>query len=214
MVRRAADADAAGLDGVGDHRRHLVVLHVDVATQVGQAHMGPALPAWVTEAWSCDATFQMLFASEGKALGVGPARTLPHRLRLAIEHRDGGCRVPGCGSRVVHLHHIHHHAQGGPSETWNLVGICPTHHRALHRGDLRLSGSDADDPHGLTFTTAYGHVLTAPLTAVPPEPARRTADRSNAEDGTKACRPEGGRVEWANVIPFPPGTTRPVTTGW
>jgi hypothetical protein len=203
MMRRAADADAAGTTSVADYRRHTVVLHVDVATRVGQAHMGPALPSWVTEAWSCDATFHMLFTKEGTPLGVGPSRTLPLRLRRAIEQRDGGCRVPGCGSRIVHLHHIQHHAHGGPSETWNLVGICPSHHRAIHRGELKLTGFNADDPHGLTFTTAGGRVLNGPQPALVPDAAQREADH-DPTDGVVARRPHGGRVDWRYVEPCPP----------
>lgn len=203
MVRRSAEADAAGVGGVGDHRRHLVVLHVDVSTRVGQVHMGPAMPAWVVESLSCDATFQMLFTREGQALGVGPARRLPHRLRLAVEQRDGGCRVPGCGSKVVHLHHIHHHAHGGVSETWNLVALCPTHHRGLHRGDLRITGTNADCPDGLTFFTQNGRAIVAPLAPVIPDTAQRQADL-DAADHVVSQRPECGRVQWSNVVPLLP----------
>ncbi len=201
MMRRAGDADTAGVGAVGDHRRHLVILHVDVATRVGEAHMGPALPGWVTEAWSCDATFQTLFTSEGRALGVGPTRSLPRRLRLAVEQRDGGCRVPGCGSRIVHLHHVRHHAHGGPSETWNLVGICPTHHRSVHRGELILIGTNADDPHGITFTTPGGTPLSAPQPTICPDAVQRLADLAPTH---VASRPNGGRVDWRNVIPLHP----------
>lgn len=203
MVRRSAEADAAGVGGVGDHRRHLVVLHVDVNTSVGQVHMGPAMPAWALESLSCDATFQMLFTREGQALGVGPARRLPQRLRLAVEQRDGGCRVPGCGAKVVHLHHIHHHAHGGVSETWNLVALCPTHHRGLHRGDLRLTGTNADDPDGLTFFSSNGRAMVGPLPTAPPDAAQRHTDL-DPSDHVVSQRPECGRVQWGNVIPLVP----------
>jgi hypothetical protein len=208
MMHRAADADRAGTGATLDHRRHLVVMHVDVASGIGQVHMGPVLPAWVTQEWSCDATFQMLFTKEGRSLGVGPSRTLPHRLRLAVEQRDGGCRVPGCGSRIVHLHHIHHHAHGGVSETWNLAGLCPRHHRGVHTGELVLHGTNADDPHGLTFTTARGHRLTGPQPTITPDAAQRLADLDPAAAPT-AIRPEHGRVDWANVVPMPPRTPPP-----
>lgn len=208
MMHRAADADRLGVGTTADHRRHLVVMHVDVATGIGQVHMGPVLPAWVTQEWSCDATFQMLFTKEGRALGVGPSRNLPHRLRLAVEQRDGGCRVPGCGSRIVHLHHIHHHARGGVSETWNLAGLCPRHHRAVHTGELVLQGTNADDPNGLTFTTALGHKLTAPQSTIAPDAAQRLSDLDPATTPT-AIRPEHGRVDWANVVPMPPRTPPP-----
>lgn len=216
MMRRAADADAAGVGTLGDHRRHLVILHVDVATRVGEAHMGPALPGWVTEAWSCDATFQTLFTLEGRPLGVGPSRSLPRRLRLAVEQRDGGCRVPGCGSRVVHLHHVRHHAHGGPSETWNLIGICPAHHRSLHRGELVLVGANADDPRGISFTTPGGTPLSAPQPAIGPDAVQRLADLTPTHIARK---PDGGRVDWRCVIPQHPHTrfgvsvTPPVSQG-
>jgi hypothetical protein len=208
MMRRAADADAASIGSTADHHRHLVVLHVDVSTQIAQAHMGPVVPSWVTEAWSCDATFQVLFTQEGRALGVGPRRRLPERLRLAVEQRDGGCRVPGCGSRIVHLHHIHHHARGGVSETWNLVGLCPTHHRGVHRGELTMRGTDADDPHGLEFFTARGNAMGRPRPATPPDPHTHSIDRCNT-DGVRAIRPEFGRVDWSNVVPLPPRAGSP-----
>jgi hypothetical protein len=53
-------------------------------------------------------------------------------LRRALQHRDGGCRFPGCGVRVAEGHHLHHWAQGGPTTLSNLALLCRRHHRAVH----------------------------------------------------------------------------------
>ena len=75
------------------------------------------------------------------------------RWRLGVvEHRDHGCRVPGCSQRRwVQVHHVVHYGppDNGPSDTWNLICLCPHHHR-LHRcGKLGITGN-APDPgdHG------------------------------------------------------------------
>ncbi|MCA1656568.1 MAG: HNH endonuclease, partial [Actinobacteria bacterium] len=58
----------------------------------------------------------------------------------------------------LHVHHIVHWEDEGPTDTPNLVALCSKHHRLHHRGHLGISG-DADDPHGLTFTDARGRPL-------------------------------------------------------
>ena len=75
--------------------------------------------------------------------------------------RDGGCGVPGCGcDQHLEVHHIIHWDDDGPTETWNLVGLCPHHHRLHHQGKLGITGN-ADIPGGLIFTDATGRVITA-----------------------------------------------------
>jgi hypothetical protein len=91
--------------------------------------------------------------------------------------------------------------------SWNLVGICPTHHRSLHRGELILVGVNADDPHGITFTTPGGTPLSAPRPAVVPDAVQRLTDLASTQ---VARRPDGGRVDWRNVIPMHPNNRQPV----
>jgi len=66
-------------------------------------------------------------------------RTVDWRLRKALEARDGGCRFPGCGSRLrTHAHHIIPWAEGGETAMNNLVLLCPLHHRAVHEGGWQV----------------------------------------------------------------------------
>jgi hypothetical protein len=71
--------------------------------------------------------------ADGRVTEVGArTRTIPPALRRALDHRDHGCRFPGCGVRVGQAHHIHHWAHGGPTTLANLTLLCRRHHRAVH----------------------------------------------------------------------------------
>lgn len=77
-------------------------------------------------------------------------RTVPPRMRRALERRDRHCAFPGC--RVVvgrcHAHHVQHWEQGGPTDLDNLVLICSRHHHAVHEGGWSVvaAGDDARLP--------------------------------------------------------------------
>ena len=76
------------------------------------------------------------------------SRTVGWRLRKALDARDGGCRFPGCGSRVrTHAHHITHWAHGGETAMDNLVLLCPFHHRAVHEGGWRVEMDERGVPN-------------------------------------------------------------------
>jgi hypothetical protein len=70
-------------------------------------------------------------------------QTIPPALRRKVMRRDQGrCVVPGCRhATFVDLHHITARADGGAHDENNLVVLCSAHHRAIHRGQLCLSGS-------------------------------------------------------------------------
>ncbi len=72
------------------------------------------------------------------------SRSIPPAIRRALNHRDGGCRFPGCTAhKYVDAHHIVHWADGGETKLDNLVTLCRHHHRAVHEGgfDVRMDSS-------------------------------------------------------------------------
>jgi hypothetical protein len=115
---------------------------------------GGRVPAGTSQRLACDASrVVMRHDAEGRVVEVGArTRTIPPALRRALQHRDQGCRFPGCGVRVGQGHHIRHWAQGGPTTLSNLALLCSRHHRAVHEegfqverqpdGELRFRWAD------------------------------------------------------------------------
>ncbi|WP_162262055.1 HNH endonuclease signature motif containing protein, partial [Terrabacter sp. Soil810] len=93
---------------------------------------------------------------------------------ILVLDRDRGCRFPGCGStRNLEIHHLQHWRDGGPTDTTNLLGLCPFHHDGHHRGEFTLTG-DPTHPDGLTFTTDTGLVIGPPHRPPTPHPPHLT----------------------------------------
>jgi hypothetical protein len=122
--------------------RFQVVVHMDAEQSVLAA--GPhvvRVPAGTSERLACDASrVSMTHDADGRVLDVGRrTRTVPTAIRRALEHRDGGCRFPGCGNRFCDAHHIHHWQEGGATQLDNLVLLCRRHHRAVHEDGYRVT---------------------------------------------------------------------------
>src|SRR6266850_2927634 len=109
--------------------RYQVVVHVDAPVladpdQPGQSVLedGNHSSAENSRRLACDASrVIMTHDAEGRVVEVGArTRTIPPALRRALQHRDRGCRFPGCGSRYTQGHHIKHWANGGPTTLSNL----------------------------------------------------------------------------------------------
>jgi hypothetical protein len=163
LVAMADRSLRAGAESRPHRDRHLVLLHVGTdggGETAGHLHLGPGLSEGLRRFVGCDARIRAVFEAGGKPVSVGRAfRTVPERTRIAVEERDRGCRVPGCGhSRWLHVHHVRHWEDGGPSDTSNLVALCPRHHRLHHLGELGIEG-DADEPDGMAFTDKRGRRL-------------------------------------------------------
>ena len=76
---------------------------------------------------------------DGRAVEIGArTRTIPPALRRALQHRDRGCRFPGCGVRFTQGHHILHWAQGGPTTLSSLALLCRRHHRSVHEDGFQV----------------------------------------------------------------------------
>jgi hypothetical protein len=151
--------------------RTQVILHLDADRQAPpRLHLGPVVPAGVADYLSCDSTVRCLLERRGQPLAMGRRqRTVSRRLRTAIEHRDGGCRVPGCDrSRWLHIHHLVHWTTGGRTDPDNLVALCTMHHRMVHLGVLSIGG-DPGRHDGLAFADDQGRKL-RPAPPRPPHP--------------------------------------------
>ena len=173
-LARVAELALQAVDG-GDRRpadRFQVLFHVDASTSAARWHMGDALPDSVRRYLSCDADVRALVEHDGALVAMSSRlRTVDDRLRAFVEHRDGGCVVPGCNQkRWLHIHHIEFWEDGGRTESCNLCALCPRHHRMLHAGLLTIDG-DPDTPFALVCRDATGRELRP----VPPTPPDRSA---------------------------------------
>src|SRR5437762_5180260 len=160
-----------GIDPGTPGERYQVVVHVDAPVLAdpdapGQSVLedGTHVPAETSRRLACDATrVVMQHDADGHITEVGAkTRTIPPALRRALQHRDRGCRFPGCARAFGQGHHIRHWAHGGPTTLSNLALLCRRHHRAMHEegyqlerqadGELRFrrpDGRAAHDAQGL-----------------------------------------------------------------
>jgi 5-methylcytosine-specific restriction endonuclease McrA len=141
LVLVAESALHHALDPGGPGERYQVIVHVDAAvladpSQSGQSALedGVGVSAETSKRLSCDASRTVMrHDKNGHVVAIGArTRTIPPALRRALQHRDQGCRFPGCGIRIAEGHHLHHWAQGGPTTLSNLALLCRRHHRAVH----------------------------------------------------------------------------------
>ncbi|MFC9788824.1 DUF222 domain-containing protein [Rhodococcus sp. NPDC127528] len=99
---------------------------------------------------SCDASITpIVMDAEGNPLDVGrTTRTIPRRLRRALDARDCGCAFPGCGRPAAWTdgHHIQHWSNGGETKLSNLLLLCRFHHRLIHKGDWSVFIGDDNHP--------------------------------------------------------------------
>ncbi len=108
--------------------------HIDVHAAAGA--FGTERDGWVTladgtpiardtlERLGCDAITQLVLHDQSGAFtAVGAAtRTIPRRIRRLLTNRDRCCRFPGCDMTIgLHAHHIRFWADGGATDTDNLV---------------------------------------------------------------------------------------------
>lgn len=72
-------------------------------------------------------------------------RTIPARLRTALEARDPVCVVPGCDvMRGLEIDHRVPWAHDGPTQLDNLARLCGWHHYLKTHQGFRLSGGPGD----------------------------------------------------------------------
>lgn len=99
---------------------------------------------------SCDAAVTpIVMDDDGNPLDVGHiTRTIPRRLRRALDARDCGCAFPGCGRPAAwtDAHHIQHWSRNGETKLSNLVLLCRFHHTKIHHGGWDVFIGDDHHP--------------------------------------------------------------------
>jgi len=205
----AESALAAGLDPGTRGDRYQVVVHVDAEVlpphgEGGSSWLadGTHVSAETSRRLACEsARVVMLHAPDGHVLDVGRrTRAISPALRRALEHRDGGCRFPGCGRRFCDAHHVEPWAEGGATSLANTLLLCRRHHRAVHEEGFSMELA----PDGKArFYRPDGRPL--PVAPALPAPARepvtalvaRLASNGVAVDG-RAMLPDwwGGPVDY------------------
>jgi hypothetical protein len=153
------------LDPGAPGERYQVVVHVDEPAladpdQPGQSVLedGTHVSAETSRRLACDASrVVMRHGLDGTVIEVGArTRTISPALRRALQHRDRGCRFPGCGLQFTDGHHIRHWANGGPTTLSNLVLLCRRHHRAVHEQGFTLEREPGGE---LRFRRPDGRLL-------------------------------------------------------
>jgi len=177
-----------GIDPGTPGERYQVVVHVDAGVladseTAGQSVLdgGTHVSAETSRRLACDATrVIMRHDDDGHVVEVGArTRTIPPALRRALQHRDGGCRFPGCAIRFGQGHHIRHWAHGGPTTLSNLAMLCRRHHRVVHEEGYQVERL----PDGkLQFVKPDGRVFpdAAPASSVPADPVQALRTQNEA----------------------------------
>jgi len=131
---------------------------------------GPVVSRAAARRIACEASVTVHHEHrDGRVASIGRrSRTVPWWLRRALQHRDGGCRFPGCTrTRHVDAHHVVHWADGGETALDNLVLLCRHHHRLIHEETFHVS---AEAPGAFRFTAADGRHLPEGFPQQPGDP--------------------------------------------
>jgi Domain of unknown function (DUF222)/HNH endonuclease len=149
--------------------RYRTWFHHDTKSGAMTTTDGWRIPQNLARMCTCDGMGAIVLERDGLPFSVGRSQYIvPDRTRRIIERRDRGCRVPGCtADRLVEVHHIVHWQDGGPTDTWNLICVCPRHHRMHHTGLLGIAGN-ADEPAGIEFTDTHGSPIPESCAPAPP----------------------------------------------
>ena len=102
---------------------------------------GPALEDADADEVLCDARVRAATTKQKCMLSLGRrTRIASAKQMTALMYRDGCCRTPGCGrTRFLHAHHVRFWRAGGKTDLDNLIMLCGTCHRALHRDEFMIT---------------------------------------------------------------------------
>ncbi|WP_404349961.1 HNH endonuclease [Phycicoccus jejuensis] len=113
---------------------------------------GTLLPPETVRRLGCDATLVAhLLGARGEPLTLTRILRLYTRgQRRHLLLRDRGCTYPGCTAPAAwtRAHHVHHWADGGPTDVANAAILCPRHHTHVHLRRLWAIVRAHPDDHG------------------------------------------------------------------
>ena len=138
---------------------------VHVVQQVGQVPTlldGSPLPPTVAARLACDCSIvEHLVDRDGNPLWLGRrSRTWNTDQRRAISVRDRGvCQWPGCGNRIVDIHHVQFWEDGGPTDIDNGLLLCRPHHTLVHREGFGIEVGEGGTGGPVRFTRPDGTVI-------------------------------------------------------
>jgi hypothetical protein len=130
MARQALDF---GADHPGRSSKPHLVLTMDwddLRNKAGVATLpdGAILPAGTVRRLACDAMITpLVLGSDTLPLDIGrKTRVIPSWIRTALNHRDQGCKAPGCDRPPswTDAHHVTHWADGGDTSLDNCLLLC------------------------------------------------------------------------------------------
>jgi hypothetical protein len=152
IAQMADDSAAAGLVADGRKAPATIVIRIDHSafvrgeTEPGEiceiAGVGP-IPVTVADKLADDVFFKAIVTDGTDVLAVSHlGRTIPARLRTALEEAQPECVITGCHvDRHLEIDHNVPVAEGGPTALWNLNRVCHHHHDLKHAQDLRIVGA-------------------------------------------------------------------------
>ena len=155
LAQMADESAAAGVAAKGRRAPATVVVHVDHSafarghTEPGEtceiAGVGP-VPVSVAVKLSSDAILKALITDGTDVRAVSHlGRTIPARLRTAIEALSAECVISGCHvDRHLEIDHNTPVSERGPTELGNLAPLCHFHHDEKTSKNLRVEGTDSD----------------------------------------------------------------------
>ncbi|MDQ1434272.1 MAG: hypothetical protein QOF59_1088, partial [Actinomycetota bacterium] len=151
VVRMADDSASVAAASNGNRAPATIVIRVDhVAFVRGDTidgevceivGVGP-IPVVIAQKLADDAILKALITDGTDVRAVShPGRTIPARLRTALEELQPECVIAACHvDRHLEIDHNVPVAEGGQTAIGNLSRVCHHHHDLKHARDLRIVG--------------------------------------------------------------------------
>lgn len=128
----------------------LATMLIDVSADVlaglkpGSARLENGAPIHLEAArrLSCDCRPVFVSKENDRVVGISRAdRNPPPWLRRYLKKRDRCCGFPGCEhTKFLQAHHVKHWTKDGPTDSDNLILLCPAHHDLMHLWGWSLTG--------------------------------------------------------------------------